>query len=337
MSVCRRITLYILFILLVQVCVSCEGRVSYEPPVLPVSFLVNESGDISIVGEASMVTFLGEISIGSKFNLKEQKRGLLVVFKDEKAKGGGRKEYYLVNTGDREIVAVVDGKTRIEAQERRIKIDITNSKLRKITFKNEKLQKENNISVEDKKQLDRGGFFDIGGSNVFPDDEDIPDYMYLESRSRLTNEDISEQFENTTRTYSLIESFGRKSGEIKVYESECIKEAKFSSITVNVAYMKTNKGALKYYNWIQENMSPQKRGPFKEIRSIGGESSVFSIKGSTHCSRSQNCAGIYFVRNNVFTQIFVCGDAIKFDDEKVLQKVKQIAGIVDLKIFIKSE
>src|SRR5688500_9609666 len=85
-------------ILLLAACDS-SASVGYRPPVLPVKFVLDSSGNISVEGEASIVTFLGEFSIGADYTVNRQPDTIMVILRDRNKGRLGMDQIYRVQSG----------------------------------------------------------------------------------------------------------------------------------------------------------------------------------------------------------------------------------------------
>lgn len=112
------------------------GDVGYTPPLVPVKFSVDSSGQPSISGSKELVTPLGTFSIGAKYSLDSVRSDAVrVVIQNKKAGDAGSRYIYDVTTGSGEFTAVDNGKTTIQVSDRRVLIDVTNGTIESIQLK----------------------------------------------------------------------------------------------------------------------------------------------------------------------------------------------------------
>jgi hypothetical protein len=111
-----------------------DGEVGYQPPVLPVEFVVNGDG-IEISGKKELVTPIGTFSIGAKYQLPHNARDTIyVILRDQHARPSGVDHIYEVRIGEDEFQAVVDGHTVIAVKDDRVTIDVTDATVERIEF-----------------------------------------------------------------------------------------------------------------------------------------------------------------------------------------------------------
>jgi hypothetical protein len=134
----RRIYLQAIAVLFIFV-VSTSGcgsmTVSYRPPFLPVKLAVDSQGNVSVVGEVSLVTFIGEFSIGAEYVLKSAPETVTVIIRNRGKGQWGTDTIYRVRTGRDKFVAVINGRTLVQIENNQVLIDITDAKVESIEFK----------------------------------------------------------------------------------------------------------------------------------------------------------------------------------------------------------
>lgn len=114
---------------------SCQANaaVTYKPPFLPITFAIDTAGNISIQGDLSIVTEVGEFGVqgSASTSFQPTDQGFLLIIrhlKDNVVVDTG----YQINT-DQEVVVVVDGKTTIRVTQKEVFIDATSGTIRSIT------------------------------------------------------------------------------------------------------------------------------------------------------------------------------------------------------------
>lgn len=114
---------------------ACSASVSYKPPLLPVKFVLDSAGNISIVGESSLVTFVGEFSIGAQYMLYSEPDSITVIIRDRKKGNHGFDTVYRIRTGRDEFSAVLNGETTVQVVNKQVLIDVTNADIKSIEFR----------------------------------------------------------------------------------------------------------------------------------------------------------------------------------------------------------
>lgn len=127
---------YFCFVILIfsQILKDCNQTVSYNPPFLPAKLVFREDGNISIVGDLSVLTPLGEFSIGAEYSLRKDDNSTLIILRDQKKGKKGFDTIYRLYSDD-DFVAVIDGRTSIHVFDRQVLIDITSAHIQSIEFK----------------------------------------------------------------------------------------------------------------------------------------------------------------------------------------------------------
>lgn len=104
----------------------------YQPPFVPVTFVVDESG-VTIAGGVSMVTPVGRFGIGLDYPVAEFGQVTLVL----QNRTTGENQVYFVSVED-EVQILVQGTTQINiGRNGVITVDITEGQLESIVFTNE--------------------------------------------------------------------------------------------------------------------------------------------------------------------------------------------------------
>lgn len=112
-----------------------EGK--FKPKFLPIQFSWDSSNPnrIGISGELSRVTPIGIFSIGAKYTVPRADADSLLVVMRDRSEPPGFDHIYKVASGGGEFEAVVDGKTTIRIVNRQVLIDVTDSRVQKIEFR----------------------------------------------------------------------------------------------------------------------------------------------------------------------------------------------------------
>lgn len=117
--------------------VSCDSgltpQFSYKPLYLPIKFVLDHNGKVSIIGEASLATHIGVFSIGAKYNIESDDDSLFIIMRNKRT---GFDNIYSVKSGGGKFSAVVNGKTNIQIVKNQVLIDVTDSSIERIEFKN---------------------------------------------------------------------------------------------------------------------------------------------------------------------------------------------------------
>src|SRR6185312_14438550 len=114
-----------LLILLACGIAGCQttAAVGYKPPFLPIKFVIDTNGDISIEGDASLATPVGEFSVSlgvsSASSVQPADDSILLVIRhhvgDQIVDSA-----YQINSGQNEFVVVLDGEITLRITNRRI-------------------------------------------------------------------------------------------------------------------------------------------------------------------------------------------------------------------------
>ncbi len=108
---------------------------SYKPAFLPVELSVGPDG-VAIHGDSTIVTPIGEFSIGASYSLPEREPDTIyVVVRDRKRAGIGLDSVFKIRAGTDEFSAVVNGTTTIEVRNGEVLIDVTDGSIKRIQFK----------------------------------------------------------------------------------------------------------------------------------------------------------------------------------------------------------
>ncbi|HET9142006.1 hypothetical protein [Actinophytocola sp.] len=112
-----------------------EPGVAYKPVLLPVKFSVTPQG-VSITGDTSIVTPIGEFSINARYTLPNRPPGsIFVIIRDHLRGRHGTDDIYQVRAGGDNFTAVVNGRTVIEIRDGHVTIDVTDSVIESIQFR----------------------------------------------------------------------------------------------------------------------------------------------------------------------------------------------------------
>ena len=126
----------VLVAFLAALCAGCRGNVepelSYKPAYLPVEFTFGSSG-FSVRGENSIVTPIGQFSIGARYSLPPHSSNSIYVILRNRRTGYDR--IFEVRSGSDQFDAVVNGTTNISIANDQVLIDVTSGKIKKIRFK----------------------------------------------------------------------------------------------------------------------------------------------------------------------------------------------------------
>lgn len=126
----------VIIVLVGALCAACGGSVepdvSYKPAFLPVALEIGPSG-VSVTGEQSIATPIGEFSIGAHYSLPEiDRQEIYVILRDRKT---GYDRIFEVRTGGAQFTAVVNGSTVISIVNNQVTIDITNGTIDSVRFR----------------------------------------------------------------------------------------------------------------------------------------------------------------------------------------------------------
>src|SRR2546421_84236 len=107
---------------------SCGGPsvnvgVTYKPPFAPIIFTIDSSGNISIQGDASIVTAIGTFSLTADVSAKLQPTDntILLIIRHQQ-NGSVVDTAYQINS-QQEVTVVLDGKSTIRVTNKRVTID----------------------------------------------------------------------------------------------------------------------------------------------------------------------------------------------------------------------
>lgn len=120
-------------LLLLAGCSAPDGTaVSYQPKYLPVEFVLDDQGNISVQGSKSLITDIGTFSVSATYELPAKNDDDLYIYiRDQKQ---SRDRVFLLRDAGDELTAVLDGTTTVKVKDDRIIIDITSAKVRLIKF-----------------------------------------------------------------------------------------------------------------------------------------------------------------------------------------------------------
>ena len=112
-----------------------DAELQFKPALLPIKFTLNSSG-IDVTGEKTLVTPIGEFSIGAKYSLPpKDDDSIYVIVRNRKEGASGFDHTYHVQSGKGEFAAVVNGTTTIQVVDRQVLIDVTDGNVQSIEFK----------------------------------------------------------------------------------------------------------------------------------------------------------------------------------------------------------
>ncbi|SCF19049.1 hypothetical protein GA0070561_4119 [Micromonospora saelicesensis] len=112
-----------------------KGKVKYKPALLPVALTVGPDG-VAVEGETSIVTPIGEFSIGAEYSLPPRDGSTIyVLLRDTKKGATGFDRVFKVQTGRDQLTVVVNGTTTIQVKDGQVLIDVTGGAVKKIQFK----------------------------------------------------------------------------------------------------------------------------------------------------------------------------------------------------------
>jgi hypothetical protein len=131
----RTIILALLISVVASLLIGCSTSVSYKPPLLPVKLVIDNAGNISVVGEVSIVTFIGEFSIGAEYTINSEPDSILVIIRDRNKSSHGLDTIYRVRSNGDELTVVLNGETTVQVANNQVLIDITNADVKSIEFK----------------------------------------------------------------------------------------------------------------------------------------------------------------------------------------------------------
>lgn len=112
-----------------------KAKVRYKPALLPVALTVGPDG-VAVEGETSIVTPIGEFSIGAEYSLPPRDgSSIYVLLRDRKKGTTGFDRVYRVQAGREQFTVVVNGTTTIQVKDGQVLIDVTGGAVKKIQFK----------------------------------------------------------------------------------------------------------------------------------------------------------------------------------------------------------
>lgn len=118
-------------------CTACGGTISpkagFKPSILPFQISIGASGKSTIEGDVSWVTAIGEFSIGAQYQLPPRKPSSIYVILRNRHTGYDK--IYEVRTNGGRFNAIVNGTTSITVTNDQVLIDVTNGKIRSVSFK----------------------------------------------------------------------------------------------------------------------------------------------------------------------------------------------------------
>ncbi|MER7547850.1 hypothetical protein SAMN05443665_102114 [Actinomadura meyerae] len=106
---------------------------SYKPTFLPFKISYSPGSGMVVTGDKSVVTPLGEFSIGAKYSLPRRPADAIrVVLRDRSV---GFDEVYDLGGHAGEFEATLDGTTKVQVRDRTVTIDVTQVETRSIEFR----------------------------------------------------------------------------------------------------------------------------------------------------------------------------------------------------------
>ncbi len=128
---------YPLIIALVMVLSGCSPvvQVGYRPPFLPITFLIDTLGHISVQASASIVTEVGEFSVTASDTVNPPDDGFLIVIR-HLHDGTISDAAYQIHSGDDEVDVTVDGHIELQITNKRVLVDASQGQVRNIVVKN---------------------------------------------------------------------------------------------------------------------------------------------------------------------------------------------------------
>lgn len=131
----RTIIAVFLISIITSMLVGCSTSVSYKHPLLPVKLVIDNAGNVSVVGEVSIVTFIGEFSIGAEYTINSEPDSILVIIRDQNKSSHGLDTIYRVRSNGDKLTVVLNGETTVQVADNQVLIDITNADVKSIEFK----------------------------------------------------------------------------------------------------------------------------------------------------------------------------------------------------------
>lgn len=138
-----RNSLFIILFCLLFSLSACDGspdaQVSYKPPFAPVTLSINNQGNISIEGDTSITTPIGDFSVSAGGYTASQQatptpEKLTLIIRHSK-NGQVVDSVYSLATSDQEVSITTDGLTQITITSHQVFIDATKSIIKRITLK----------------------------------------------------------------------------------------------------------------------------------------------------------------------------------------------------------
>jgi hypothetical protein len=114
---------------------SVLGQVGYRPPFLPITFLIDNLGHISIQGSASIVTEVGEFSLNVSDTVNPPDDGFLVIIR-HLHDGEISDAVYQIHSGDDEVDVTVDGHIELQITNKRVTIDASQGQVQSVVVRN---------------------------------------------------------------------------------------------------------------------------------------------------------------------------------------------------------
>lgn len=120
-------------------CDDVSAQINYKPPFLPIVFSLHDNGTISVAGDASVVTPIGDFEVEAGGYTAEATAtpppdSLVLIIRHIKS-GKAVDTVYDIAANGEELAITTDGLTQINVTAHQVFIDATKSKIKSITFK----------------------------------------------------------------------------------------------------------------------------------------------------------------------------------------------------------
>ena len=168
--------------------------------------------------------------------------------------------------------------------------------------------------------------------NWLPDQEDFPADMYLADGGQVSNEEISEQYDDPAEMLARLEGWGRLTGyyEDYLHEDGCSSTAGLREVFVEAVLHETAAGAREYTEWgkaqrISGSMRVEDKG------SLGDGAYAYWYETQSDCSPPDTLryVGINFHRFNAAGVVAIGSVADTMDDEELEAIAVWLAGRMD--------
>ena len=120
-------------------CDDVSAQVNYKPPFLPIVFSLHDNGTVSVAGDASVVTPIGDFEVEAGGYTADATAtpppdSLVLIIRHIKS-GKAVDTVYDIAANGEELAITTDGLTQINVTAHQVFIDATKSKIKSITFK----------------------------------------------------------------------------------------------------------------------------------------------------------------------------------------------------------